>query len=537
MEHRVLPVPGSPNHSIGSDPCLREKEGHVSLVSESSSSECLSRDATLPVTTQPHTLGAHNGTQSRERKSDPRLTEEKYTLNHTISEPAPLASSSDRPNSPPGSYKVDKETTAEEIRVSAGRYKCGNFDSCEGNALIRKSPPLEELREAKERPFRKGHRRTPAVMHISTSVAIDPLDPSIEQARVSEALASSSTGSNPPGCNCSTGNLISQLLKSLPPETALALKHWINEHLEFSLKKNAACASRYSMKGSNIRANGDFVKEQNHGTPGSFNVLAEIPSTLASDADDESSAIHEANQTSVGVSSESSTRQKLKVKAPRGHAAVSHFSLDSTELHTDLKQCDTPADSEECARKNIFAQRLLDLFADPTETELKMPGVRPGVTSNEPAVLRSSRHPSDQFDIQYPRVTRRSGLELQRTSTSISTKEVPCQSRGLGLGGNKGRHHMLRQKLSRLRLRVSGTLDLQPQNDSSVLPFGFHGEPLSACNISTVNRGGPIELDEEASGPPPAKADGRLRRWTRGAKKAMRSCVRKPWRRHSIPHI
>jgi hypothetical protein len=535
MEYRALPVPGSPSHSIDSESCLREEEEHASLVFDTFSSRSRPRDETLPVTTQPRTLGAHNGTQSSERKFDSSLTKEQHTLGLTITEPALLASSSDWPNRPPGSCRVDKETTA-ETRDSAGRYKCGHSDSSKGNALMRKPPPLEELGEAEERPFRKGHRRNPAVMHISTSAVTDPLGPSVEQARVSETLASSSADSNPPVCNCSIENLISQLLKSLPPDTALALKHWISTHLELSLRENTVCASRYSMKGSNLRVNGDFVKEQNYDTPGRFKLLAERPSTLASDADDECSAIHAANQTSVGVSRESPTRQKLKVKAPRDHAAVSRFSLDSTELHTDHKHCNTPADSEECARKNTFAKRLLDLFAEPTEIELQMSGVRPGVTSNEPAVVRSSRRSLDQFDIQYPRVTRRSGMELQRTSTSISTKEIPCYSRGLGPGANKDRHYMLRQKLSRLRFRVSGTLDLQPQIDSSILSFGFHGEPLSACNISTVNRGGPIELDE-AAGPPSAKAGGRLRRWTKGAKKAIRSCVRQPWRRPSSSRV
>ncbi|KFH47283.1 hypothetical protein ACRE_018550 [Hapsidospora chrysogenum ATCC 11550] len=210
-------------------------------------------------------------------------------------------------------------------------------------------------------------------MHISTSAAIDPLDPKVEQTRVSETLVSSSTESTPTVCNCSIEDLISQLLKNLPPGTALALKHWISAHLELSLKKNAACASRYSMKVSNLRANGDFVEKQNHGTPGWLNVRAERPpSTPASDADDESSAIHEVNQASVGVSGESPTRQRLMVKAPLDHVAVSHFSLDSTGLHTDLKQCNTPVDTEECALKNTFAKRLLDLFVEPTEIELQM---------------------------------------------------------------------------------------------------------------------------------------------------------------------
>lgn len=475
--------------------------------------------------------------RSNRSTSHSSLKQFRYSPDLALSEFSSLLTFFDRLTKPSSHHNVETEKMTETQPPT--QLNESDFDETqtqeapEGNLL---SLEVLESTEREEEPFHKGHRRDPAATRISTSSINKPLDPTVQSTKSPRDVAILSPEPASPVRQLRRfKNSIPELMKALPPLPAEAREGSTEVCVDSFLNNNSLGTvddlSASGFQGVNYQAEGSHLCDQKRVNPPKFKLRVKQPVIPKSGMDDESLMSSNVGQALPRERGSPPVQSKLRIKVSRSHVGQVPTNRDGTVLRSQaLKECSSLADLEHCAQKELFAShRYFDGVHTDQGTESMIAGSGPVTTDLE--VLRLSPQPSDQFDIQYPQVANRITLTTQPAPTSC--KRVLHNSRSLDWGVNR-RNQRLRQKLSFLKIRIGGAQKPSHMNDT-VLPDRSQGDPVSSPTMPIGNDRVSAEVYESAE-QMPAKTEGRVRRWARGAKKVMHLCVRRTLDRPTSSH-
>lgn len=193
--------------------------------------------------------------------------------------------------------------------------------------------------------------------------------------------------------------------------------------------------------------------------------------------------------------------------------AIVHNGKDGTVLRSPaLKQCNSLADLEYCARKDIFTSQS---------------SVQGTLSESANELANHGR------DVTHEHVTQETAQKNNRypepSSTSARTEDgrpVFRRSRSMVWKPGAHEHQGLRQKLSFLRLRLgAGEGTRETNQEETLFPFGIRGP---SGEIQTMTPDEEEKLDQPRIALlRPGKTKRRVRRWAKGAKNVMRRAMRK----------
>lgn len=475
-------------------------------------------------------------TCAQKRASQSSLRKFKYTLDPTLSEFASLFNPFDRLAKSPFSKKVDGNAASDDTHTLVNQCEDAVHKEASGGTRSAKRNSVEALGEAKEKPFCKRHRRNLAAHQISTAEISNSLGPKHDISHRTEEIHILSPQPISPVRQLKVKNSIPQLMKALPPLPDEALEH-ATEQNKFPVLQAARGCSKDVVTTNNKTLSQH--KSSRHSPPKfRLRVKKALPPTPDSKSDTDVIDPSECDDKNpIDKTKRPTSKKKLKIKMSRNHLTKPQPTDNGTVLRSPaMKQCNSLVDLELCSRKDMFTSqcRLDAAFTRRvSERTNEANSLVPGV---EYATLGASPQPSDQFDIQYPQSPCRMTAG-PRASASTTTGTLH-ETRSWSSEADMDSHYGLRQKFSMLRLRIGGTQRgkstkaLGTQAMGPPFAFGVQGVPMSTREGSDVDGQKPSK-SECATSTRSDKAEGRVRRWAKGAKRAVRLCVRRTLDRSS----
>lgn len=371
--------------------------------------------------------------------------------------------------------------------------------------------------EETERPtdinklYHKHHRRNPAATHISAA----------KIPHVSDDNGATRPYNNPPGVlspepmspsrQLKVKKSIPQLMKALPP---LPGQLGIYGSGTFSDEAEGSAKAHWFHTSDEIGTNGECPASQPDCSPTKLKLrLKPLQGTPPPDEEASGSLnlVKVLSLESIG----SPVHRKLRIKLPRNAALPALIGKDGTVLRSPaLKQCNSLADLEHCARRDMFTDQcqLKEAFAEPSGT-------------SEVHHLDVSHHneaPAEHFEVAQSEHDTANG-SIQPTPPS--GESGLRRTRSMMLKTNQRRYDGLQQKLSFLRLRLGTAHGAREAQKETLLSLGTRGEPdypLSKSPETDIKR-----TQSQVMVGRTGKAQLRVRKWVKGARNAVRKAIRK----------
>lgn len=453
---------------------------------------------------------------TRSRISQTSLKNWQFTFGPIVRDFSSLIPSFENIKRSPNSKTGDTHVPIEELKLLDGASEQDRSKAVE-------SPGSEclatRIDKAREGSFQKHHRRTPATSAISVeNIKTDNPSPESEASHTGTEIVSPEPVS--PIRMLRVKNSIPQFMKALP-------------HLPVETTKR----SPESFTSGEDKAGGQFesneMKSNNARVqPPKFRLRTTRSSTCSLDHVGEREPL---GSTMSQLDLTVTTKPKLKVRVPRSPTKQWQSGAENTMLRSSaITQCNSLVDLEHCSR--------LDMFTNPCRLEEKfMPTRVPNYTDHgrespvidNPRISGSSTPSSDQFDLECNLPRRSEAPDHQR--------QQECQSEGMTLPMEEyntlsvvseamaNNHHGLRQKLSMFRLKIVGGRGPRVDRLTSP-PTDFQTLIKSGRQVATDYES--ISVNQAISARSEKKS-GRVKRWANGAKKVVRSYVRRAWDRSS----
>lgn len=446
------------------------------------------------------------------------------TLDPNLFEFASLLTSFDRLAKSPVSKRVTSRSSSEETKQLSGHASRAQADEALNAILydpleVSPTPKGSEATEEFERPFHKRHKRNVAASRISTTNITLPLSDNLVSEDFKESPVTSTDAPFPLAYQLEVKKSIPQLMKALPPLPAEAESYGDDgcPVKEITKPSKEPHLERESENTYDFKENYETPGNSTHHSPPKLKLRVKpLPSTPVPCRDGPNISLSEQRLTTDNTGSPA--QRKLKIKISRNAAIPTYTGKKDTVLRSPaLKQCNSLADLDHCAQKDIFTNRsrLQHTYSE-TSAELQEDGRTRlgGLDIVQTAAQIHAEHP----------VPAKTNIDAQRSPPSSRTGIHRARSMVLAYGQDE--HHRLRQKLSFLRLRIGADQDKhEPNQGGTLFPFGIRGGPDSSPALSP-------ETDLKKHQPTAAllrssNAKRRIRRWAKGAKSAMRRAMRK----------
>jgi hypothetical protein len=377
----------------------------------------------------------------------------------------------------------------------------------------------DKVEDVEKLSYKRRHRRNCAALRINTTDLISPIKTNTEEKEPTEEVSILSPEPVSPGRQLKVKNSIPQLMKALPPLPPES-RGSVDQDITLTAGKDTTdMGGGLSVKdrgngkqGGSSGPIGTITNERvkpNTETPPKFKVRVRTSPSETSCGQFTDGSVLLAHSKSTG----SHARKKLKVKVP-GHSLQQ--GQKGKLLHgAVLKQCNSVADLSHSPR-NVSLKHRGEFISEPIcgEIALGIPNVslRSVVECGNGSI---SSQPSDQFDLVH--LPSLSNVQAGISAAAFKCKDKRRQELLMDYWPPRNSEPKLRHKFSFLKHHING-------GKPSML--GRAREPSLPCQRLEKNENKPnvmqsaelTRLDESV---------GRVLRWARGAKRIVRSYVRK----------
>lgn len=376
-----------------------------------------------------------------------------------------------------------------------------------------------------EKEFQKRHRRNLAALRISTTGLGGSDSKPQNVPRTSEEIPILSPEPISPARELRVKNSIPQLMKKalppLPGSTGLNLAE-NQEHMVGAPPNDSSIGS--NMSGVKLPEVNFGISPARHASPQKFKLKVRKSLTQDADCQGQTPTPSSTNGISPAPASASPGRRRLKIKISRTQLGKGLGGCQGTVIRSPaLKQCNSLADLEYSSRRHMFTKP--NYMMDQSATH-KLEGARPALSNqiDDDEVLASPLCDAGDLGIDCLEIAK--SLELKTPSLISPVNEIqPEETRGISPHEIKPREHGLRQKISLFHLRLGSTPSKKCKRAPTPLPFSL--QEMSGCargmTIDHQMLNPPNEIVSKRSG----RVGIRVRKWARGAKRVVRSCVKK----------
>ena len=477
------------------------------------------------------TSSAHlRNSETKSFVSEASLKDWRFTFEPVLREFSSFMPSFDRLRHSQGATDDKVPSPTKELKLLDG--PCEQHEN-KTTELSTSHSSVNVANSASRRLSQKHHQRQPTVLRISTDSVMADRDGLENKHPPSNAKIVAPAPVSPVRL-LKVKNSIPQLMKALPPLPAEAAQHSSESSTSTQLpilqlskpinldsggeQKNVKPLERLSDGGASI--------------PPKFRLRIAHSSTCSLDQVDEQTPLR---PTESQPDLASPSKPKLKVRVSRSPGKQWQPNPESTILRSPaLKQCNSLADLEHCSRLDLFTNqcRLGERFM-PTGVSDDCEIDHQYSAANGPRESDTSPPLSDQFDLEYNALVKAEANSPQcqqgRQSEAMSapgTRSDSCSLRPRVLVGNP---RGLRQKLSMLRLKLGAHRGARV-NRPAALPVDFEALIESTNQPEADHEPRPSDCVVSARS---EKKSGRVKRWATGAKRAVRSYVKRSWDRSS----
>ena len=389
---------------------------------------------------------------------------------------------------------------------------CSNLQSQDEFALISSQEQTESPTDV-NKLYHKHHRRNLAATHISAARIPHVSDghDAIRPYHSPPEVLSPRSMSQPR--QLKVNKSIPQLMKALPPLPGQLGISGFGTCSEEATEPSGEVQSFHTSEETGT--NGEYPANQPDCSPTKLKLrLKPLPGTTP--PYDEASGPSTLDKALSLAKTASPAHRKLRIKLPRNAGLPALIGKDGTVLRSPaLKQCNSLADLEHCARRGMFTDQchFKDAFVEPAKISEEV---------NHLDVCHHDEARGEQFEVADPA----HHTVIGNTQPKPTSGEFGfCRTRSMMLKTNQPHHDGLRQKLSFLRLRLGTAHGVRGAQKETLLPFGIRGgpdSPLLESSETDIKRTHPKVMVGRTG-----KAQLRVRRWAKGAKNAVRKVIRK----------
>ncbi|CAG9971012.1 unnamed protein product [Clonostachys byssicola] len=376
-----------------------------------------------------------------------------------------------------------------------------------------------------EREFQKRHRRNLAALRISTT-GLGGTDSKPQNVpRSSEEIPILSPEPISPARELRVKDSIPQLMKALPPLPGSTGPNLAEnqEHMVDAPPNDSSMGS--NMPSVELTEVNFGSSPARHTSPQKFKLKVRRSLTQDADCQGQPPAPSSTNGISPAPASASPGRKRLKIKISRTQLGKGLGGCQGTVVRSPaLKQCNSLADLEYSSRRDMFTKP--NYMMDQSAMH-KLEGARPALSTqvdNDDA-LASPLWDAGDLGINCLEIAK--SLELKTPSLISPVNEIqPGETRSMSPHEIKPREHGLRQKISLFHLRLGSAPSKKCKRAPTPLPFSSLQEMSGYAQGMTIDHqmlNPPNEIASKRSG----RVGIRVRKWARGAKRVVRSCVKK----------
>ncbi|KAH8128389.1 hypothetical protein LI328DRAFT_151297 [Trichoderma asperelloides] len=494
-----------------------------------------------PLTTSSEILNANfdivEDLRSRPSSQAGGISKLRYSLDPALSDFASVLSSFDRI----GRVSILKDSEVQSIDMENNESSVFQPDEAEAPVLERLSErsllPSTDKSGTEEKAYPKCHRRHIATMMVQTTGVI-PDDISKNSSRREDGFPILSPEPISPAHELRVKESIPQLMKSLPPLPREAGK--LSGYGTVDLLSLPSCSgheplmpSKDEPSGMNQRSLSAVLSPSSQNIQSKFSTRAVASPSLPRiirEATCSVAASRPVYNVLQGYGHTPAGRPALKLKA-------SHSQLDPVRpsqsglspYSSRLKQCNSLAELAPCPKKDVVDEKVDMAMGGKTQVSNCEANSDNLVIADETSVrFRPSSQPSDQFNIPYPPSPTKTAVHSSPITPIPGTALTEAHSYDISPSGPRG----LRGKFPLLRLQfASSQRSAIASKDNGSMPS------LGMNRLSTLptaaGKGTNITYGEVASNkylpplPDMDKAEWRIKRWARDAKKAVRLYVKK----------
>ena len=511
--HTTNAIPSSPSCSV---PSLRnsglqkpERKLKRSRRSKTHSSD----DITSP-------LQAESTSQMTAKKA-------RYKSDLTASESAPLLGYKGHYSRFSQLHGLEWSREAEQQfpHVHDGDFAKGSQKEMQGSEFPSSMGPTDP--HTRQNNFRKGHRRNLATARISTSnlVEVGISTNQVVETETPEACLSPHSHTVENATRASS--IDSSLMKaSSPVYTTELIKSRVNSRSPVGITCNVQRKNSQDLNDhSDSETQEDLPK---------FRVRLKHSATLDTSSESEPMSASDLEQVVSQEESANPLQRRLRIRIAKGpRAGRAHAGLDGTVLRSPaLKQCNSLADLEHCVRMDMFTNRCQvgEVFSEKNMEESNVFSSNAKSTISTSRKLKSCEESSPNLDIQSSTLPTSEQIDPGSRGQKSSRPRILRHARSLGSDiGHSSSNRGIREKLSFLKLRMNGAHQGREFRDEhAVLPSRILEESKEdTVSSKEMTQSEQSDLCKKQSTPPQRSTKKLLRRWTRGARKAVRSCVKR----------
>ncbi|KAL7927623.1 hypothetical protein ACQKWADRAFT_9044 [Trichoderma austrokoningii] len=471
--------------------------------------------------------------QSRPSSQNGGVSKLRYSLDPALSDFASVLSSFDRI----GRLSISKDDEVQSSDIGNDEPCAYQQDEAGAAALKRLSerspPPSSKKASTEERAYQKCHRRHVATMMISTTGVVSN-DIVKNSSGLDDELPILSPEPISPVRELRVKESIPQLMKSLPPlpREAQKLSGYGLLPLPSGLGHESLMPSKNGPSGMDQRFSSVALSGSSQNMQSKFSTRAAASPSHQTIGDAECSTAVSKPLYNVlqDYRHGPASRPKLKLKASHGQLDPARSSQGGPSPYSNLlKQCNSLAELVPCAQKDAVDEK----FDTATGGRMQASNYESSGSNSAGADEKSTRFQpspqlSDQFNIPYPP----SPIQTAVHPSPVTPKLGAALTEAHGCDYSSHEPHGLRSKLSVLRLRFTSPQRSTPASKEN------RSIPSSDMNrFSTLptiaSKGTDNTFGEVASNkylpplPEMDKAEWRIKRWARDAKKAIRLYVKK----------